>query len=872
MPAKRLFCLIPLFILLWINGNAQQWGIGHLCSTGTCDIVNPVYVNVYWDANWDADVAAAGEDLTIARIDALTDALVHSQYFAGLAQYDVISAVTLKSFVETAFGPAPSNLDSAHDQLTNLGIWIRTEHPELDPSRTILNILIPPQVTPKDANTSAFCKQFNGEHEMYGSPFEMCFLPTWHGCNASVSGLFSTMTHEMVEATTDPVPASATGFKVFGGGGEDEVADLCEDSAARISFLFGTVSQYFSDTLYSKGAKGNAACIVGFDTAVVPVFSSPAGSICGSGPAMTMTLNGIFGPSPFDLPSGGHRTLYLQAKVFHPDGTLVFHAGNFLGFPQPDNVQFGAVYWSRPPGSDTDRIFIAGFVPVNPSIPVPAISPGDRVRLTVWSQASGQSASTTLIIPSTGTLHISDVLQRDPPLSAGSVDADSTASIEGYIYTAGCAFAGALVNFSSSDPSDQFITNPASTQGNGFFSAPYRPVNAGTKTLTASFSDANHFVISSASIPVKVFPTINILKQANGTPAGGQTVIVMGTGFAAGTTLSFNGAAINHMILSPESMRFVTPPSPFGGDGAGTVIVSASVGSLGSNPVTYSYIVPDSPRIDFVSETCGVSTFRIDAYNADGTIDSSEEIILTASYKAFGDGNYYRITLHAGQTLQIGGTGPITATDANNHSLRTTVNIPLYPDLCGLGIGVPGGMGSKFGPNIYKPVPGCIQCGPGGLDISIWQTPGELNSGNFFALQGKEAIPEAKAISVAGLPEAELQSLVSASSIVFARGLVTGDRMEFTGAAIRIEPIAASRKAAAPQKFKSVAELSFAIPADPSIAANYRILHLVQTNGAAAWAEVSVKGMKQGNGSVKVRVGEAGIYALGLVVKGRTRR
>src|SRR5450432_4248281 len=113
---------------------------------------------------------------------------------------------------------------------------------------------------------------------------------------------------------------------------------------------------------------------------------------------MSITLNGIFGPAPFDLPSGGNKTLYLQAKVFRPDGSIVFHAGNFLGFPQPDNVLFGAVYWNRPLGSDTDQIFIAGFVPASPSIPVPAISPGDRVRLTVWSQSSGQSNSVTLVI------------------------------------------------------------------------------------------------------------------------------------------------------------------------------------------------------------------------------------------------------------------------------------------------------------------------------------------------------------------------------------------------------------------------------------------------------------------------------------------
>lgn len=866
MSARPLFSLITLFILLRISSTAQ---IGHYCPLGTCDIVNPVYVNVYWDSSWDTDVAAVGGDFTIARIDALTNALVHSQYFTGLAQYDVTTVAINKSFVETAFGAVPANLDLAYNQLGNLGKWIMTEHPELDPGRTILNILIPPQVIPKDSLSSAFCVKFNGEHGMYGAPVEMCFLPTWHNCNGNVSALLATMSHEMVEATTDPVPASATGFKGLADG---EIGDDCEDVARHIPFLFGSIQQYLSDSLYTKGSTGVNACIVGFDTTLVPIFSSPAGSICGSGPAMTITLNGVFGPTPFDLPAGGNKTLYLQAKVFRPDGSLVFNAGNIEGFPQPDNILFGAVYWNRPGGSDTDRILIAGFVPAIPNTPVPAISPGDSVLLTVWSQASGQPATTTLVIPSTASLSLADVLQRNPPLPAGSVDADSTASIEGSIYTGSCAFAGAQVNFSSSDPSDQFFSNPATTQGNGFFSAPYHPVNAGAKTITARFSDANNHVVSSASIPVTVYPTINILKQDNGTPAGGQTVTVMGTGFAASTTLVFNGSTINRTILSPESMSFVTPPSPFGGDGAGNVSVSASVGAQGSNQVAYSYIVPDSPRIDFISETCGVSTFRIDAYNADGSIDSGEQIILTAAYKAFGDGGYYRITLHAGQTLQISGTGPITATDANNHALTTTVNIPEYPDLCGLGIGVPGGLGSRFGPNIYKPVPGCTKCGPGGIDVSIWQAPGDPNSGDFFMVQGKAVQVEAKSISVAGLPAAELKALISANPIVFAQGVVAGDRIEFTGPAMRIavgrsEAAERSGKAAASQKFKSEAALSFAIPAGVQGRGNYKILHLVQSKGGAAWAEVPVGGVEEG-GSVKAKIAESGVYALGVVVRG----
>ena len=45
----------------------------------------PVYVNLYWDANWDADNPSMPKD----ELDAFTAALVTSSYFGGLSEYNV---------------------------------------------------------------------------------------------------------------------------------------------------------------------------------------------------------------------------------------------------------------------------------------------------------------------------------------------------------------------------------------------------------------------------------------------------------------------------------------------------------------------------------------------------------------------------------------------------------------------------------------------------------------------------------------------------------------------------------------------------------------------------------------------------------------
>src|SRR5262245_45639064 len=86
--------------------------VSNFCPSGTCDITDPIYVNVYWDDSeqkWNADIAAIDASATVERIDALTDAICHSAYFSQLRQYSIHSCRMSPSIVENGCGASPSD-------------------------------------------------------------------------------------------------------------------------------------------------------------------------------------------------------------------------------------------------------------------------------------------------------------------------------------------------------------------------------------------------------------------------------------------------------------------------------------------------------------------------------------------------------------------------------------------------------------------------------------------------------------------------------------------------------------------------------------------------------------------------------------------
>jgi len=358
-----------LFVLGGASWVAAQ-GVGNACAPGgTCDITNPVYVNVYWDSSksqWDQDEISADQgDMLAARIDALTEAITHSNYFAGLSAYSVRSATFLRS-VAGDCAPLPSTIQPpnnyANKQMQELANCVLAANPDLNPSTTILNVFLPPQVVPTSA-TADYCNKYLADHDQFWSPVGITRIPTHPTCNSNIGSLFISLTHEMVEAAVDPVPASPTGWKVFGGGVCDEIADLCSCPGKRVApspaFLYGLVAPYW---------------INGMNTCFTPsLLSVPPGStptiavsnISGSGKSTTFSLSGSSLAdanvgAPWDLKIGrfGGQTLYLQAMISHP-GQATWSAGNIEGTP-PDKVGFGPITWSD--NGNIVNITVNGFI------------------------------------------------------------------------------------------------------------------------------------------------------------------------------------------------------------------------------------------------------------------------------------------------------------------------------------------------------------------------------------------------------------------------------------------------------------------------------------------------------------------------------
>jgi hypothetical protein len=328
--------VVPLFMAGCPSRSAAQ-GVGKFCPFGTCDITNPVYVNVYWDSSksqWDQDeIAASQGDMLTARIDALTRALTHTNYFVGLSGYGVVGATFLRS-IASACVPVPATWTQAHDSMDSFTTCILTANTDLDVTHTFFNVFLPPQTTCSPG--------IGGDHDQYlalgnwpgGVDVVVAWIPTDGTCNSNIGSLFASLTHEMVEAATDPNPASGTGFKVFGEGSCDEIGDLCAGPPCSAptptpTFLYATTQEYW--------VNGMNACFAP-SLLHVPPGATPnitVSRVSGGGSSTIFSLTGtsVAGRAegaPWDL-SGG-RTLYLKAAITH--GQTLWGAGNIEGNPR----------------------------------------------------------------------------------------------------------------------------------------------------------------------------------------------------------------------------------------------------------------------------------------------------------------------------------------------------------------------------------------------------------------------------------------------------------------------------------------------------------------------------------------------------------
>jgi hypothetical protein len=241
----------------------------------------PVYVNLYWDSDWDTDNPSMPKD----ELDAFTAALLHSSYFGGLSEY----GVGFPSF-GGGFLPDPACRQKAPSRVGYYSptgpsiidfLNCETDHHGLPQGpQVVYNVIMP---------TGSLESDFFGSHKLctgkgaatawhfHQTPYtpEVIAAIVAAGLNvlnlstggipgalvdlltafelveqpgpiytitfadpACKPNLIQNLAHEMVEAASDPFPSAEVILH------EDETVDICDDKGAAASSPFvppGTV-------------------------------------------------------------------------------------------------------------------------------------------------------------------------------------------------------------------------------------------------------------------------------------------------------------------------------------------------------------------------------------------------------------------------------------------------------------------------------------------------------------------------------------------------------------------------------------------------------------------------------------------------------
>jgi len=275
--------------------------------------------NVYWDSSWDDTGHNPG--FSTSTIDSQTQALADSNYFDKLAQYDVPDITFGGSATAVSFpcGSDPGVTTSSVavfafmlcEEVTPFdGVPLATGIPlplPLVPNptgHTIYNILLPRNTTIDDFGSRS-CIDYGAYHfqmpSVLGFPIYFAVIPT--KCASSAADLMTMISHEDLEAATDPLPlfhwidsstqtpgligffASIPGLLKSG-----EASDLCSTANTASNSPFGDVPVVFGGiamNVASYWSNFDNACMVGPSRVVNTTFSTSG--LTGSA---TLTIGG----------------------------------------------------------------------------------------------------------------------------------------------------------------------------------------------------------------------------------------------------------------------------------------------------------------------------------------------------------------------------------------------------------------------------------------------------------------------------------------------------------------------------------------------------------------------------------------------------
>jgi len=226
-------------------------------SAGGSVLASPKVVPIFFMGDGDAQ----------AQIEMFMTQLAASSYWPTTTAEYGVGALTIQPSVVTT--DKPPTTDSA------LGTWLATKFPAPDPS-TIYTVFLPGGVV-LTQGTSKSCVAFGGYHSettASGAPLVYALLPR---CSSStfpgpLDPTTIALSHELVEAATDPHPFTAPAFValddahiIWGRTPGGELGDMCEYVRAAYQPLVGTfmVQRTWSN---ASAAAGHDQCVLVLST------------------------------------------------------------------------------------------------------------------------------------------------------------------------------------------------------------------------------------------------------------------------------------------------------------------------------------------------------------------------------------------------------------------------------------------------------------------------------------------------------------------------------------------------------------------------------------------------------------------------------
>lgn len=131
-----------------------------------------------------------------------------------------------------------------------------------------------------------------------------------------------------------------------------------------------------------------------------------------------------------------------------------------------------------------------------------------------------------------------------------------------------------------------------------------QPHAAGFVTLTVTNPDGKTATQLNAFEYIPA-PTVATIAPNSGTTLGGTTLVVSGTGFRSGATVTFGGTAAPMVSVNSATQLTVTTP-PRATAGAVTVVVTNTDGQSATVPAGFTYIAP--PTITSIAPTQGYAS------------------------------------------------------------------------------------------------------------------------------------------------------------------------------------------------------------------------------------------------------------------------